>query len=290
MRTELGNLNAVNNNTGCVVVIPVYKPLPMLAADEKLSLQSACTLLKKHTIIFVGPRAFDFSDYLEYANTFKADASIVRFSDHYFTGKDSYSNLLVSTHFYSTFSAFSYMLICQTDAYVFRDDLNIWMELNLSYIGAPWVERNTDGEVILTGSGNGGFSLRKIGDFLRLTKKIESLQLWYDRYVRTGMTAIVPFGAFLRLAAVPWRLNCHINKFTFYLSTGCLQNEDKYWCEWVAAVFPEFSNAHPSQAAQFAIEEEPSYFMNINGGKLPTGCHAWSLNNPEFWKQYIKAD
>jgi hypothetical protein len=69
-----------------------------------------------------------------------------------------------------------------------------------------------------------------------------------------------------------------------------LQNEDRYWCEWVSQVFQDFRNAPPWISSSFAIEEEPRFFMNKLQGELPFGCHAWAINDPGFWKQYINKD
>jgi hypothetical protein len=130
--------------------------------------------------------------------------------------------------------------------------------------------------------------LRKIDDFIKLTQRIQVLQSLNNIWKLNRLLKQIPFGIFLRMLAVPLWLRCSINKFTFYLAEDRLQNEDRYWCEWVSQVFKDFRNAPAWICSSFAIEEEPYFLMNELAGSLPMGCHAWSINNPEFWSQYIK--
>ena len=83
---------------------------------------------------------------------------------------EGYNELLLSENFYTTFSAFKYILIYQPDSYVFRDELMEWCKEGYDYIGAPWLEDN-DEQIKLNGVGNGGFSLRNIEKFLYIFSK-----------------------------------------------------------------------------------------------------------------------
>lgn len=45
---------------------------------------------------------------------------------------------MLSAEFYERFLAWDYILLCQTDAFVFRDELADWCARGYDYIGAPW--------------------------------------------------------------------------------------------------------------------------------------------------------
>jgi len=271
-----------------VIVVPVYKPADELCETDRLGLISAFHHFAEYPVVFAGPKRVGEKAYLDMASAYAVDAKFIAFDDAYFLGKDAYSRLLVSSHFYDCFRDYKFMLICQTDVFVFHNSLKEWMARGFTYIGAPWVVRNELGEVMLTGAGNGGFSLRKISDFIRLTNKINHLQKLFSFWQSNKMTRKIPFGMFLRICAAPLWLDCKINKYTFYLAGNRLQHEDKYWCEWVAKVFTEFKNAPSWLSSRFAIEEEPSHFMQELAGDMPMGCHAWAIIDPVFWKRYIK--
>jgi hypothetical protein len=259
----------------------------LLGYEDILGLRSAFEHFKEEHICFVAPEFLSTEEYETLAEEYNLYVELKRFDNIYFSGKDAYSKLLVSGLFYSCFREYTHMLICQTDAYVFHNKLKEWMGKGYSYIGAPWVERNEVGQIKIIGAGNGGFSLRKISDFIRLTHKIELLKKMFFLWQMNKWTQKISFGMLLRICAAPIWLHCNINKYTFYLAANKLQHEDKYWCVWVAKVFNEFKNAPASLSSRFAIEEEPRYFMDQQDGELPMGCHAWAVINPEFWKQYI---
>lgn len=285
-------LNRVKNKqceyaSQTAIVIPVYKSFDTLDETEKISLTSTLNTFKSELIVFLLPEFLSELTYLEFCKSFQVNPRFERFSDEFFISKDSYSRLLVSKDFYIRFKDIEYILICQTDAYVFQNDLQKWINAGYTYVGAPWVSRSPDGNFVITGAGNGGFSLRKVDDFINLTNRIQLLQSLNQVWKKYVFFRYIPFGFFLRLVVAPLWLKCAINKFTFYLSEGALQNEDRYWCEWVSQVFREFKNAPAWLSAGFAIEEEPRFLMNELAGSLPMGCHAWAINDPGFWKQYI---
>src|SRR5690606_31898493 len=89
---------------------------------------------------------------------------------------------------YRRFVAYEYMLICQTDVFVFRDELLQWCEKDYDYIGAPWIaskqhlltkvlfqitnffksRKKKKSTAHFFKVGNGGFSLRKVQTMLKI--------------------------------------------------------------------------------------------------------------------------
>lgn len=49
--------------------------------------------------------------------------------------------MMMSEAFYQLFSDCEYILICHTDAWIFRDDLSAWCQKGYDLIAAPWPTR-----------------------------------------------------------------------------------------------------------------------------------------------------
>ena len=45
-----------------------------------------------------------------------------------------------------------------------------------------------------------------------------------------------------------------------------------------------FTVPTPEEACDFAFEREPRFLYELNGRKLPFGCHGWEKYDPEFWR------
>ena len=115
------------------VIIPIYQA--HLAPFEKISLDRCFEVLGHHTTIFIAPKGLDISLYSQnYPN-----AEFIFFDSKYFSSIKSYSCLMTRPLFYKCFLNFRYILICQTDVFVFRDELKRWCAMNYDYIGAPWL-------------------------------------------------------------------------------------------------------------------------------------------------------
>ena len=153
-----------------VIVIPVYKT--DLKWYEKIAINRALEVLGKYHIVFCCPESLDIGLLNEKYGVECAE----RFDDSYFRSIETYNRLMMSVEFYERFFDFEYMLIYQLDAFVFSDMLERFCKLNFSYIGAPWPHCRWNVYTIRKKKyrfnvGNGGFSLRKIADFVNILKK-----------------------------------------------------------------------------------------------------------------------
>lgn len=232
----------------CIVLIPVYKEKP--SDDEALSIKQTYKVLgNTHDVMFMSPEGLDCS---AYDKLIGQAVSVAYFDKKYFTGIAGYNEIMLSQSFYSRFSEYEYMLICQPDAWVFSDQLDYWCNKNFDYIGAPWFEKHFTHEqgCKLWCSGNGGFSLRKISKMIEVTsdKAKESVRNYANLY------------------------------------------EDGYFCYGLDATPWKLKRPSAKQAARFAFETSPSYLYKLNGNKLPFGCHAWrKYQYNDFWYKYIPA-
>ena len=239
----------------CVVVIPIYKDVP--AREECASVRQTFRVLGRHDIVFVTHAGCRLDAYREIVEAERGTLRTELFDASYFDSTAHYSDLCFSEEFYLRFEDYEYMLICQTDAWVFRDELDYWCGRGYDYIGAPIYfpynkKRFTH---IFYGIGNGGFCLRKrLGLLPLFIAKVFGFRNTIAQFRKSGCEedAILSFWAHNA-----WGLTCRV---------------------------PD-----ELEAAHFSIEVHPEYLFNKMGRKLPFGCHAFGKWDYEsFWKKHIE--
>lgn len=70
---------------------------------------------------------------------YSKEISVKCFERHFFTSVEGYNKLCYNIDFYSAFRNYDYMLIYQLDAWVFRNELQMWCEKGYDYIGSPFL-------------------------------------------------------------------------------------------------------------------------------------------------------
>jgi len=252
----------------CIIIFPVYKSLDEL---EKKSIKRGISMTQGFKQAFIAPESFDLDQSFE---DFSA-IEIFRFENRFFEGIKGYNLLMLSKRFYKRFQEYEYILIHQTDAYLFKPALNYWCELGYDYIGAPWLDpkknfkskfrqfffetvqqfffEKTENCLQYLKVGNGGLSLRKTSSFIEVLDKVPK----------------IPFFLYNKLL---------INSF----------NEDLFWGIMASKIKKNFNIPDWEKALGFAIETKPSYAYQLNGRQLPFACHAIDKYEPDFWKQHIQ--
>jgi hypothetical protein len=269
-----------------LIIIPAYKA--EINQFEKDSLLQCRKIFNQYKIVFVAPTALDLSKY----HIEKKNEIVKRFDASFFTSVQSYNKLLKSELFYSTFKKFEFLLIYQLDAFVFKDELCLWVNKGYDYIGAPWYSNFENATEIseIIGVGNGGFSLRNNHKAISILRRIRFLQL-LNRYVFFG-------GIFNYLMEKQTTMQSKIifflfsvNKTPSYLNELLINsdaNEDGYWSIWVASTFSDYFVAPVNDAIKFSFEVNPSLLFKLNNEILPFGCHAWRKYEYDiFWKKFI---
>ena len=260
----------------CAVVVPVYRPLTDPA--EMLSLEQTLETLANYPVYLVGPASLQV-----YFDQLRAELNTrlqhITFADQYFASIEGYNDLLLSKKFYQAFDAFEYLLIAQTDALVLSDELEFWCEKQYSYIGAPWFEGYTTPTLplALTSVGNGGFSLRRIPDFLKVLSrprifKNTLMQAWPGNWRSTIYRYLKDYHSFVYG-------DTHLNIDV---------NEDLFWGLFVPAGCAFFKVPSAIEAIAFAFESHPDYLYQLNDQSLPFGCHAWQRYQPKLWLSIAK--
>lgn len=226
----------------CAVIIPTHKE--KLIGDELEYFLNNISVLSNRDIILVCPKSLNVDFYIE--NGIKI---FERFDDEWFKSESGYNDLMVSSIFYERFIKYDFILICQTDVYVFNDELDKWVDLNYDYVGAPWMVKIYIKKLgnLFNHVGNGGFSLRKVKTFYNLIK--ENQQLFID--ARKLFLEDVIFSVYIKSKG-------------FNIS------------------IPDYRIA-----AEFSFETNIDKCYNITN-KLPFGCHKLSKNVIEDLKEKAK--
>src|SRR6187399_3194549 len=104
------------------VVIPVYREIP--TKNEEVSLIQCRKILGEFDLILVCPENLNTNYYKALLPQIKE----VHFNSSYFKNVKAYSSLCKKAFFYRSFLQYEYLLIYQTDCFVFRNELLSWCD------------------------------------------------------------------------------------------------------------------------------------------------------------------
>lgn len=138
--------------------------------DEIISLERCLKVFNTRDIFMVVPDNLSTIEYETIALANNAKITFVKISPIWLESISNYSKLLIQNFFYEYFNEYKYILIYQLDCYVFKDNLDYFIEMDYNYYGAVWTYENLYKVV-----GNGGLSLRKITAFLENIKERKDL-------------------------------------------------------------------------------------------------------------------
>jgi len=264
------------------VAIPVYRTVP--EKSEAASLARCVEVLgEKYPLILFAPGSLDISPYLAVA----PQARCLRFDDSFFKSINGYSSLMLSTDFYDRFSDFDYMLLYQLDAWVFRDELEMWCGRNYDYIGAPFlIHWGKSSSVVV---GNGGFSLRRIEAMKRVLTETGGrmfpprlLLRFFKNHLENGdcLKALLQF---VRLAGIGNDRKAFLERMR---REGA--NEDVVF-SYLNKRFVHNGLLMPDvpEAARFSLDGHCERFFELSGRRLPFGIHGWTRpDRMDFIKEH----
>jgi len=278
------------DNQVCVVV-PVYKPFSKLDENELISWQQCLRILNTRPIYLVCPSGLSTTDYLECAKQNGSACHIVTFASEFFSNIDGYNRLLLSKQFYQRFQQHEFMLLYQLDAFIFQDNLSWWCARGYSYVGAPWFEgyMPTDNSTSLWAVGNGGFTLRRVADCLRVLRTFAVARPWSEviqEHSPSGPPSAIKY-LYMAVKYLGLGNNTHwlFNDFHRYRA---FHQEDYFWGVVCSERFSWYRVPTPQQALAFSFEVAPSRMYELNNQQLPMGCHAWEKHESFFWKPFIE--
>lgn len=276
-------------NSKCIVV-PIHRELNSMPETELIALKQLFFILGKHSIYFVGPVNLNWNMFIEFAKVHDVQIKIANFETDYFANIKGYNRLMLSYRFYEFFKKYDYILIHQADAYVFRDEFENWCNKGYDYIGAPWFKGFK--QPFLTdeifGVGNGGFSLRKIDNAIRLLKRVKFLKRLNKIWIKCCIQNIYNFDKFILNFEKTFKVRGGRNPSDIFNIEE--PNEDYYWSQIIAGVFVDYTVATVDEAIKFSFEVNPSLLFELNSHQLPFGCHAMHKYEPAFWDKYIHSE
>lgn len=277
------------NKTEICIIIPIYKK--HLNSFEIQSIAQCVKVLSNYSIYFITHKDLNLGFYKE---SFPEIKKILFFDDNYFKSIKGYNKLMLSPLFYEAFKNYQYMLIYQTDCYVFRDELLTWAEKGFDYIGGIWFDNYLDDPYLgaqLWHPGNGGLSLRKIKPILNLLSSKNSLkglgQLLEEK-IKIKKISTIKF--IKNILLLPLNVLGYKNNYRYY-ALNFSQNEDVYFME-LSVIYKKLTTPKVEDAIGFSWDRKPEFLWE-SFESLPFACHAWFRNeshykgNKDFWVKKI---
>lgn len=250
------------------VVIPVYRTdmSPLAVA----SLRNTFEKLSSWPVTLVVPHGLDVSPLRRLLPAF--DTACV--SDEWLGVKNGiagYNAMMLDRGFYDMFADSEYILVCHTDAWIFRDELELWCDRGWDCVAAPWVGRRV-------------YELPVVAQVSKLNRWIAARR---GRPVRADIYGKVGNGglSLRRVEAFAAACDRYADTAAMFLSQRHhLYNEDVFW----ATVPDGFRYPSQAEALRFSFDTHPAYCYRLCGGRLPFGCHSWSKRRMfGFWKNII---
>lgn len=250
------------------IVVPLYKTF--LNDLEQISLSRTLEVLKSHSFSIICPHNLDLTSITPMFEGVSYD--VRSFDPGFFSGIAGYNRLMLSPQLYANFSDCKYVLICQTDVFVFSDQLLFWCGKDYDYIGAPWIASPQNSlkrffytlENFFTKKekscdhffkvGNGGFSLRKIETVKRIVSE----------------------------------LNNEIDFFSKNKDERKYHQEDVFISVYAPTRIPDIKIPDYKEAVGFAMDRKPNLAYKLNREQLPFACHGFNKSKVRsFWNPII---
>ena len=119
----------------CCIVIRLYKHNPN--EFEIASIRRVVTLCQNnHSVVFICSSELNVTIY----ERLFPNIGFVKFNGFFFESVSAYNRLMLSPFFYKRFLDYEYILISQTDSWLFEDRIWEWCLKGYDYIGAPWID------------------------------------------------------------------------------------------------------------------------------------------------------
>jgi len=237
---------------------------------ELISFKNNTEILFEHPIYLILPEGINPKRFLEIAPKVK----VIFFESHFFNTYHGSNIFWLKPDIYYSFRSFKFLLKCELDVFIFKDDIDYWCNQHYDYIGAPWLDPEVSNFM------RGQFSKINHSKFLLLSwikNKLSQKNLCKDFFVGNGGLSLRKTSTFLKIS----KLLPYIMPTAF--STN--QQEDLIWSLYVSTYFPFFKIPDYRTAMKFSLE---TGLDAINSSDLPFGCHAWyKENNFKFWKDLV---
>jgi hypothetical protein len=256
----------------CIIIIPVYKSY--FTKFENIAFTQCFNVLKQYPIVFIKPASIKLN-----IPACNFPFEIISFDDRYFKDIWGYNRLMLSGEFYGLFLKYKYMLIYQLDAFVFKDELEYWCNKDYDYIGAPWLYFTAYADLFQSFKSKFQMYLFRKFD---ISKRIFQYQKMLENQVGNGGFSLRKVE---KLYDITRSFHSQINRYVNQKDPEF--NEDVFWSFEVNRKGRYLNIPDYKKAVSFAFEHNPERAFELNGEKLPFGCHAWP-SHVDFWSDKFK--
>jgi len=216
------------------------------------------------------------------------------FPRKFFGSLPGFNNLWYAPQFFEAFADYKFILWHHLDSLVLSNQLDEWCAADLDYIGPPWIRCADSPWVDTPRVGNGGIALIKIESFRKVLYNRYSKEpstYWRDMLARNSRR-LQPIARVLQRAQRRWPRSRVLNRALTHWDImenperHCL-NSDIFWSDRATGYLPEFKVASLAQGLRFGFEVAPRTCFEMNGGRMPFGCHAWPRYDRAFWEPFL---
>lgn len=271
--------------TKTVAIVVPLSSRPQLTPDEEISLRHLQHYLGSYDIFLLAPPESPIA---------LPGLQVKRFPRRFFGSVAAHNLLLYSPRFYRAFSDYRYIFFYHLDALVFADELKEWCAAGYDFIGPPWIPCQDTPWIKQPHVGNGGFALlntRAALAVLNQRYQQNPARYWADVFTQNGHLTR-PLYEFLH------RLNRrfpHVHGIKRAVDEWqeaqnpirSRRNNDVFWGTKAVRFLPSFKVAPFEAGLRFGFEAAPSTCFELNGRKLPFGCHAWARYDRKFWEPFL---
>ena len=267
------------------IVVPLSFPSE-LSDDEKISLRQIRHYFGDYHKFMVAPEGVE----LDYP-----DFEIKRFPRRFFGSAAAHCRMLSLPAFYQEFSDYEFIFFHHLDSLAFSDQLPYWCDTDVDYIGPPFVKCSDSPWVTNPRVGNGGFTLLRVEKALKVLNNRHRSKpgaYWRDLFAWNATPSWIsslekvrdffPFSIIARRLLREWEETQD--------PAAVNRNSDIFWSDDAVRYLPDFKVATLEQGLRFAFEVSPKTCLEMNGGKMPFGCHAWARYDRDFWLPFLVSE
>ncbi len=220
------------------------------------------------------------------------DFTVMPFPRRFFGSAAAHGRMLNSPTFYQEFRDYEFIFFHHLDSLAFSDQLAEWCATDIDYIGPPWINCADSPWVDRPRVGNGGFTLLRQSAAFKVFEnryRDKPVTWWLDLFTQNATSGVIsvleklenvfPLSLVARRLMKEWRETedpCAHNR-----------NNDVFWSDMAVRYNPDFKVASLEEGLRFAFETSPRTCLEMNGGKMPFGCHAWGRYDRAFWEPHL---
>lgn len=266
------------------VVIP--HPNTDWTASQVFSIRTCLSVLGDYPVYYLTKKSVSLEPLAPYGGGIR----ILQVDDDRMSSIENYSKFLMSLEFYLLFAQYEFILVHQMDVVVFEDRLIEWCEKGYDYVGPPMFQ-GEEPRPVLWQSGNGGFSLRKTAAFLNLLtsrKVFPRFEPYRELRAELGLMFLVVLRLMLSLSGTWLAPYCPGIFRRIFIAASKSVHEDVFFACFAVFFAEAWRMPSAAESAGFGFDRCPKTAYEINGNRIPFGCHAWERYDKAFIEELLE--